>query len=228
MNFDYREYVGNKNEFDFCSGTQFSLLFNCGLRENHKVLDFGCGCLRLGRLLIPYLDVKNYFGYDPNKNLFSDFIENEFGYEIIKKKQAVIISNFDEIKNKFDFIIAHSIFSHTGVDLTIDYIKFMSEIIEDDGIILATFYKSGNRSNTKNGWKYKECFAYSKKFIKKTAKNFGLTVVELNWWHPRQTWFALYKQYRNVPTEIGRPVLNIDNLVVKKYYKNFPDKYFKD
>ena len=44
----YRAYVGPPDRFDFMSATQFSLLFANGLREHHRVLDFGCGSLRLG------------------------------------------------------------------------------------------------------------------------------------------------------------------------------------
>jgi SAM-dependent methyltransferase len=51
----YRAYVGPPDRFDFMSATQFSLLFALGLRDHDCVLDFGCGSLRLGRLLIPYL-----------------------------------------------------------------------------------------------------------------------------------------------------------------------------
>ena len=46
---------------------QFTLLFNLGARETAKILDFGCGSLRLGRLLINWLNKGNYYGLDPNK-----------------------------------------------------------------------------------------------------------------------------------------------------------------
>ncbi len=47
----YTAYVGPPDQYDFMGGTQFALLFLLGLREHHKVLDFGCGSLRAGRLL---------------------------------------------------------------------------------------------------------------------------------------------------------------------------------
>jgi hypothetical protein len=66
----YRAYVGPPDRFDFMSATQFSLLFALGLREVHRVLDFGCGSLRLGRLLIvslrcgpPFADRRNEGGF---------------------------------------------------------------------------------------------------------------------------------------------------------------------
>ena len=51
----YAAYVGPPEQYDFMGATQFRLLTTLGLREHHSVLDFGCGSLRAGRLLIPYL-----------------------------------------------------------------------------------------------------------------------------------------------------------------------------
>lgn len=50
-----RAYIGPPTQFDFMGATQFNLLTRLGLREDHTVLDIGCGSLRAGRLLIPYL-----------------------------------------------------------------------------------------------------------------------------------------------------------------------------
>jgi hypothetical protein len=51
----YTAYVGPPAQYDFMGASQFRLLCTLGLRENHTLLDFGCGSLRAGRLLIPYL-----------------------------------------------------------------------------------------------------------------------------------------------------------------------------
>ena len=58
----YRAYVGPPADYDLVSAMVFNLLTSMGLRQHHRVLDIGCGSLRVGRLLIPYLNPKNYFG----------------------------------------------------------------------------------------------------------------------------------------------------------------------
>ena len=45
----YRAYIGPPDEYDLVSAMSFSLLTACGLRQHHKLLDIGCGSLRLGR-----------------------------------------------------------------------------------------------------------------------------------------------------------------------------------
>lgn len=42
----------------------FEFVRDAGLRPEHRLLDFGCGALRLGIVAIPYLETGNYFGVD--------------------------------------------------------------------------------------------------------------------------------------------------------------------
>ena len=55
----YRAYVGPPGDYDRIAAMTFNLLTAVGLRQQHKVLDIGCGSLRVGRLLIPYLNKGN-------------------------------------------------------------------------------------------------------------------------------------------------------------------------
>ncbi|MGR3623740.1 hypothetical protein [Pseudophaeobacter sp.] len=58
----YRAYVGPSRQYDFMGATQFCLLITLGLREDHKLLDLGCGPLRAGRFLMMYLAPGHYCG----------------------------------------------------------------------------------------------------------------------------------------------------------------------
>lgn len=224
---NYREYVGLENEFDFSAASQFCLLFNSGIREKSKVFDFGCGSLRLGRLLIPFLNVGNYYGYDPNCFLYQEFIEKEYSYDLCKKKSAFLTNDIDLIPNEFDFIVASSVFTHTGVDLMYDHLDLLSKKIKNDGLIFATFYLSDKRNNKSNGWKYKDCFAYTDDYIKELARNKSLNCESIDWWHPRQNWYVFNKKDQILTKQKGMPVKNLEDIVTYNHNLNLPDKYFK-
>ena len=87
----YRAYIGPPDEYELVSAMSFGLLTVCGLRQHHKLLDIGCGSLRLGRLLIPYLNAENYIGLEPNKWLIDDGIRNEVGASLGEKSNPTIV-----------------------------------------------------------------------------------------------------------------------------------------
>ena len=64
-NLHYRAYVGPPEKYDLLGALQFQVLTNLGLREYHKLLEVGCGSLRVGRLLVPYLIDGNYYAIEP-------------------------------------------------------------------------------------------------------------------------------------------------------------------
>src|SRR5947209_8507870 len=83
----YSAYVGSPENYDLMGASQFRLLTTLGLRDHHKLLDFGCGSLRVGRLLLPYLLAGNYYGIEPNAWLIEDAITNEVGDDQIRLKK---------------------------------------------------------------------------------------------------------------------------------------------
>ena len=56
----------------------FDFLVECGLRPEHRLLDFGCGALRFGVWAIRYLDEGSYFGVDSHL----ESLEAATAYEI--------------------------------------------------------------------------------------------------------------------------------------------------
>ena len=131
----YMAYVGPPDQYDLMGATQFRLLTTLGLRAFHSVLDFGCGSLRLGKLLIPYLDPGRYFGLEPNNWLIEDAIQNEIGEDLIRLKQPRFFNHndFDASKcgSSFDFIVAQSIFSHAGIDVIEIAVKSMARCLNE-------------------------------------------------------------------------------------------------
>ena len=191
----YRAYIGPPDEYDLVSAMSFNLLTVCGLRQNHKLLDIGCGSLRLGRLLIPYLNTCNYVGLDPNKWLIDDGIRYEVGSSLIELRQPTFIhdSGLGSLNDdvKFDYVVAQSIFSHTAPDLLERWIADVALRLAHDGVFFATVLE-GDVECDDVGWIYPECVEYRLDTVSELATKYGLTFATLTWYHPRQTWCALY------------------------------------
>lgn len=192
----YRAFVGPPDDYDLVAAMTFNLITTLGLRQHHNVLDIGCGSLRVGRLLIPYLNVGKYTGIEPNKWLVDEGIRQEIGQDqILKKQPQFYFANsaknllFDTV---FDFAIAQSIFSHCGSDLVEEWLKETSRLLKDSGALLATFL-IGDQDYPDRGWVYPGCVYYKAETMSLFAQNAGLELLLLDWKHPRQKW-ALFSK----------------------------------
>ncbi|MBB3167395.1 class I SAM-dependent methyltransferase [Simiduia aestuariiviva] len=193
----YRAYVGPPKDYDLISAMVFNLLTCIGLRQDHRVLDIGCGSLRNGRLLIPYLNKNNYIGIEPNKWLVEDGIKNEIGRDLVKLKKPTF-SYCDSMKEfnlplNIDYAFAQSIFSHTGLDLLDKWLSDASYHLKDDGILLATFLID-EKDSSDQGWIYPGCVKFIPETVSKLALKHGFNFKLLDWFHPRQSWAAFYKK----------------------------------
>ena len=198
----YTAYVGPPKEYDFMGATQFRLLCALGLRDHHRTLDFGCGSLRLGRLLIPYLQPGRYFGIEPNTWLIEDAISNQLGHDILRIKEPRFSDSdsFDAgvFATHFNFIVAQSIFSHAGPDLVQRTLRSFAEWLEPDGICLATFIE-GEDQPVGDGWHYPHCVRYSRKGVAAFLDGAALHGFAIPWFHPRQTWFLFARDIAALP-----------------------------
>lgn len=192
----YRAYVGPPERYDLIAAMTFNLLTTLGLREYHKVLDIGCGSLRIGRLLIPYLNPGNYTGIEPHQWLVEDGITHEIGKDLIeiKKPRFLFSENAQALRSDedYDFAFAQSIFSHCGIDLITQWLTDVYKHLKREGVFVATFFPAHTDSRIK-GWVYPTNVAYKTETIKALAKNAGLYFELLDWTHPAQQWALFYK-----------------------------------
>ncbi|MEO3877963.1 class I SAM-dependent methyltransferase [Rheinheimera fenheensis] len=191
---DYRSYIGKPDGYDILAANQFQALIHLGLRDTHKVLDLGCGSLRLGRLLIPFLLKGGYFGVEPNVRLIIDGFNNELGWDSIRIKHPKFLPVKDfslyRFGCKFDFIIAHSIFTHTYPDLAIYALKKVKEVLAPDALFVGTFIELEKQPYySKNGWEYPTCLGYSIETIENFFTLAGLRGRPLNFPNPCQQWW---------------------------------------
>ncbi len=191
----YRAFVGPPEKYDLVAANQVTLLFSLGLREFHYLLDIGCGSLRAGRLLIPYLLPEHYFGIEPERWLVEEGIQNEVGQDLLCIKRPTFShdSNFDctQFGHRFDFIIIQSIFSHASRAQIHRCLGEVTKCLRRSGIVAATFVK-GDNDYQGESWVYPECVTYRLEEIQSLAATYGLLVEEIHWPHPNgQTWVVM-------------------------------------
>ena len=188
----YRAYVGPPEDYDLIAAMTFNLLTTLGLRQHHSVLDIGCGSLRIGRLLIPYLNRGKYFGVEPNEWLVDEGIRRELGETLVQIKNPTFFfadspDTLVQAKISFDFALAQSIFSHCGLDLIKAWLSAISHSLAKDGALVATFL-IGEEDSAEKGWIYPKCVNYQPATLERAANDVNLRFEILDWKHPRQTW----------------------------------------
>jgi hypothetical protein len=188
----YRAYVGPPEDYDLIAAMAFNLLTTLGLRQHHSLLDVGCGSLRIGRLLIPYLNRGKYFGVEPNEWLVDEGIRRELGEALVQIKRPTFFfsdspATIEQAKVAFDFALAQSIFSHCGLDLIKGWLAAISHSLARNGALVATFL-IGEEDSAKTGWVYPDCVNYRPATLERAAADVNLRFEILDWKHPRQTW----------------------------------------
>lgn len=202
----HRAFVGQPERYDLAAGSQFALLFLLGLREHHRLLDFGCGSLRLGRLAIPYLKPDSYFGIEPEKRLVDEGLEHEIGRDALALKRPRFQHNDDYAVDgfgvAFDFIIAQSVFSHAGEAPLRRALAAFAGGLSPTGMVVANWLLAppgDGPDPTAVDWVYPECVGYMPDQIVRLAGEAGLTVRPCPWPHPELHWFILARDPAVLP-----------------------------
>ncbi len=109
----HRDIVGGR--WDETGRAQMAVLQAAGLRPHHRLLDIGCGSLRLGHMAVPYLDPGHYWGTDASLAL----MQRGHALELADKTrlplgQLVEDADFSlpGIPDSIDFAIAFGVFTH--------------------------------------------------------------------------------------------------------------------
>lgn len=80
-----------------------------GLNPDHKLLDIGAGCMRIGWWLIQYIEPRNYHAVEPNKEMI-DTAVNIIGEEVnVYFNEDWVFPDVD-----FDMVFARSIWTHAS------------------------------------------------------------------------------------------------------------------
>lgn len=111
----HREAIGGL--WEELGGLQLDFLKSQGMQPRHRLLDIGCGALRLGVKAVDYLDSGNYFGLDLSRELIDAGYEKELGAaQRARLPQSNLTANdqfdFSFLPESIDYAIAQSVFTH--------------------------------------------------------------------------------------------------------------------
>jgi len=121
-------------------------------------------------------------------------IEKETGRDLIRIKEPRIDHSPDfeleVFSEKFDFILAQSIFSHAAKPQISACLRSVREVLRTEGVFLATF-KIGQKDYEGKEWVYPGCVRYTHRYIQGISREHGLVAKRVSWPHPNgQTWYA--------------------------------------
>ena len=192
----YRAFIGATQTYDIFSHMQFSLMTLLGLRQEHTLLDIGCGSLRAGKLFMVYLLPERYFGIEPEEWLVEEGLERELGRELVEKKKPRFLFERDfsctKFGVKFDFSIAQSIFSHASVGQIRRCLSQVKETMHERSIFAASFVE-GDEDYDGSEWVYPETIRYRAATIERLAAECGLETRRVEWFHiGGQAWFVFF------------------------------------
>lgn len=190
------KFIGSYTLHDFHSHarTHFKYLQEQGLKPHHKFLDVGCGALRTGSQVIPYLHKKHYFGLDRMPELLEYGLNEILETQVVFDKQPVLSINdkfdFSFVNTKVDFVWCQSLMSHLDekdIKLCLNNIKAVCH--ENTSIYFTYFQMTGlERGDTGNSHS-KVDISYDSEVMDDIVREVGLQkVFNGRVHHPRQQW----------------------------------------
>lgn len=134
-------------------------LYQLGLRPEHRLVDYGCGSLRLGVHLIEYLAADRYFGLDVTDRFFCDglsLIDPALRQE--KRPCCQVISD-ESLKSlqaqRPEFVLSNAVLKHVPPDCLDAYFDAICSLA-GDGTTLVIGFPASEREKQISGksWSY--------------------------------------------------------------------------
>jgi Methyltransferase domain len=133
--------------WDELGALQIDFLHSRGLRPDHTLLDYGCGCLRGGLHFIRYLDTGNYTGVDISAAILD--AGRQFLAEAGLGSKHPTLQRVDDLSfdwfpgRRFDFVFAQSVFTHLPVDAVRTVLTNVPKVLGPASEMYATFFAPG-------------------------------------------------------------------------------------
>jgi SAM-dependent methyltransferase len=135
---------GPIEDFDRVGQLCVEVLLREGLLPSSRVLDVGCGALRVGYWLMRLLDPGCYYGIEPNKDMLNTGLQELVEPEVVERALAHFAHNddfdFSVFGAQFDFVLARSIWTHTPKRYISAMLSSFAQTAAPKGVLLATYH----------------------------------------------------------------------------------------
>jgi SAM-dependent methyltransferase len=176
--------VGDRNSAGWrrIGKLQFDYLVRHGLQAEHRVLEIGCGNLRAGWRLIEYLEPGHYYGLDisaqalhsAQQTVADRSLAGKLPYLVHVRDQRFAFLPDDA----FDVVHAHSVFSHTPLDVIEECFEHVGRIMKPTGFFDFTY----KRTSGKEYGKLREDFYFRTESLIEAAERHGLVARSMDDW----------------------------------------------
>ncbi|QTZ92208.1 class I SAM-dependent methyltransferase [Streptomyces auratus] len=164
---------------------QFDYLAEHGLRPGHRMLDIGCGNLRAGWRFIAHLHTGHYYGIDISPDILISAKQTLTTYGLQDKLPHLTITQdltLDFLPSAhFDIVHAHSVFSHSPVEVIDECLAHVGRILAPGGFFDFTF----DRTEATEHQVLREDFYYRTETLLELARRHGLEARFMEDWEKR-------------------------------------------
>jgi SAM-dependent methyltransferase len=147
---------GPKRDFIRVGRLGFQVLLDEGLLPSSRVLDVGCGALRLGYWLMRFLDPGCYFGIEPQQDMLDVGLEQLVEPDVVRHAQARFSANddfdFSVFGERFDFVVARSIWTHASKPQISAMLGSFAATSAPHGVFLASYYPASRLFGVGHRW----------------------------------------------------------------------------
>jgi SAM-dependent methyltransferase len=166
---------------------QFTYLRARGLRPDHRMLEIGCGNLRAGWRFIEFLAEGAYTGVDISPEILLAAQDTLVERALQAKRPHLMIVNEMTFKalpdDHFDVVHAHSVFSHTPVEIIEAAFMGVRRVIREDGFFDFTFNES---ADGRHWGALREDYFYPVEMLIGLAADRGFEAEKMEGWaHPQ-------------------------------------------
>jgi SAM-dependent methyltransferase len=161
---------------------QFDYAVSHGLKPEMRMLEIGCGNLRAGRLFIEYLEPGNYYGVDISPDILLAALDTVADQGIAAKLPHLTLIHDLKLQflpdAAFDFVHAHSVFSHSPIEVIDECFANIGRVMAADGFFDFTF----DRTEGSEHQVLHEDFYYRTQTLIELAAKHGLDATFMDDW----------------------------------------------